>query len=159
MVPACQNQAMGMRAHLVAINANEGILSGSVTDDRLYELLTGSEATEIDKSWEAVFPLVGSIAGTGMMLVDDAVPVGGDLVYGPAMFIEPERVAGVNSFLASADSAAVEDHWQRLDSPFMSNGSYDDEQGKEFAMDCYRKTTELFADAAAASNGILFAIL
>jgi len=147
---------MGMRAHLIAVDQSsvEGL-----SDDQVYSLLNSSEAAGIDKSWEAAFPLVGSIAGTGMMLVDDPQPIGGDLGFGPAMFIEPGQVNAIAAHLAQADEATIESHWATLESPFMQPGMYDDDWGKDFAMNGYRQIVHVFTTAAAASQGVLFAIL
>ena len=148
-----------MRAHLVAVSeslANE-LESGS--DDQIYELLTGPGSVDLDKSWEAVFPLVGSIAGTGDFLVEEPRPIGGDIGFGPAMFIDSGEVKAMAAKLSGADDGLIASHWAGLDSPFMQPGMYDDDMGKEFAMDGYRRTVDLFAAAAAASDGVLFAIL
>ena len=147
---------MGMYGHLVALPAAD---LETISDDQLRALLNGPEATNIDKSWEAAFPLVGSIAGTGMMLVDDPRPIGGDMGFGPAMFIEPDQVKAIAAQLERANDAVVESHWATLESPFMQPDLYDDEWGKEFAMNGYRQTVLVFVKAAAASQGVLFAIM
>ncbi len=150
---------MGMYAHLVPVNAASAADLAARSDEELRTLLRGPDSTNINKSWEAAFPLVGSIAGTGMFLVEEPVPVGSDLGFGPAMFIDPEQVADIAARLASADEVTVEEHWATLESPFMGNGLYEDENGKEFAMDGYAKTVRVFVSAAAASQGVLFAIM
>lgn len=147
---------MGMRAHLVSVDRS--VVDG-LSNDQIYSLLNSPEAASIDKSWEAAFPLVGSIAGTGMMLVDDPQPIGGDLGFGPAMFIESGEVTAIAQKLAQADDAIVESHWETLDSPFMQPGMYDNEWGKDFAMNGYRQVVQVFTTAAAASQGVLFAIV
>ena len=149
-------QTMGMRAHLTAID--QSLVEG-LSDDQVYSLLSCPEAAGIDKSWEAAFPLVGSIAGTGMMLVDDPLPISGDLGFGPAMFVEPGQVKAIAERLARADDAMIESHWAALESPFMQPGMYDDDWGKQFAMDGYRQIVQVFTTAAAASQGVLFAIM
>ena len=148
-----------MRGHLIAVDTDKGIQEGSMSDDAIFELLTGPDATEIDKSWEAVFPLIGAIAGTGTMLVEDALPVGDDLGFGPAMFIDAQQVAAIHGHLSAVDGPALDEHWEQLDSPFMIGGAYDGHEGKDYAMSGYRRTAQLFAVAAAASQGVLFAIL
>lgn len=148
---------MGMRAHLVAVEQNAAELD-LLSDDEVSGLLTGPNAAQIDKSWEAVFPLIGAIAGTGMMLVDDPLPVGGDLGFGPALFIDPSQAAAIASRLEAADDATIEAHWSTLDSPFMAD-FYDDAEGKDFALWGYREASRVFATAAAESKGVLFAIM
>jgi len=150
---------MGMYCRFVAVSGDAPAELSSWSDDQLVALFGGPEAVNINKAWEAVFPLVGSIAGTGGMMVDEPIPIGGDLAYGPAMFIEPEQVRAIAGKLASADDATVEAHWTTLDSPFMQPGLYDDDLGKEFAMEAYRETVTLFVSAAAKSQGVLFAIM
>ena len=149
---------MGMHAHVVAVQGDAPSAMSGWSDDEIAALLHGDDAEHLDKSWEAAFPLIGSIAGTGMMLVDDSLPIGHDLGVGPARFIDPDRVAAMSALLAAADDATVEEHWAALDSPFMANGLYDDEDGKEFAMYGYRTTAAVLADAAASGRGVLFAI-
>lgn len=150
---------MGMYGHLVAVSESASAELDSMSDDQLFALLNSPEAANIDKSWQAAFPLVGSIAGTGMMLVDDPRPIGGDLGFGSAMFIEPGQVRAIAAKLQSADDAVVNSHWATLDSPFIQSGLYDDEGGKGFAMDGYRRMVEVFVNAAATSAGVLFAIM
>lgn len=93
------------------------------------------------------------------MLVDEPIPIGGDLSYGPAMFIEPDQVMAIASKLEGADDATVDEHWRSLDSPFMQPGVYDDDMGKQWALDAYRRTVAVFVAAAATSQGVLFAIM
>lgn len=132
---------------------------GEWDEERFFDVFeTGSEV-DIDKSWEAAFPLVGSIAGTGSVMLDDeAAPVGPEIGFSPPILILPERVRVIAEALGAADAATVEDHWARLDSPFMDNGRYVDEEGKEYAMWGFRETAKLLGRAAAASSGVLFAI-
>ncbi len=150
---------MGMRAHLAAVSESMASELEAGPEDRVYGVLTGPGSVDLDKSWEAVFPLVGSIADTGEMLVDDVRPIGGDLGFGPAMYIEPGQVKMVAAKLRGADDGLIESHLANLDGPFMGPGMYDDEEGKEFAMYGFRRTAGLFMSAADDSYGVLFAIL
>lgn len=150
---------MGMYGHLVAVSGNAPEELSRWSDDQLIALLSGPTAANIDKSWDAVFPLMGSIAGSGEMLVEEPVPIGGDLAFGPAMFIEPDQVRAIAAKLEGADDATVEAHWRTLESPFMESGRYEDDMGKEFAMNGYRAAVRVFVTAAAASQGVLFAIM
>lgn len=148
-----------MYAHLVAVSADAEDEMTSWSQDQIHDLLTGPTGLDIDKAWEAVFPLIGSIAGTGMMLTDDVTPIGADMGFGPAMLISSSDVAAIASAIHAADDAEVETHWRDLDSPFMSSGIYDEPEGKEYAMDAYRRTADLFWTAAASGACVLVAIL
>ena len=124
--------------------------------DQLSEMF--DDAVDVDKSWEAAWPLVGAIAESGMILTDDVIPLGDDLGYGPAMVISAATVQEMASKLTSASPADVEAAWGALDNPLMTD-RYDDPDGKEFAMDGYAQTVEVFRGAAESSKVIVFAIV
>ena len=150
---------MAIEAHLIEVDPNDEVLSGTLSDDQIYDVLTSSRAVELGSSWKLAFPLAGSIAGTSDVLSEDTIDIGEGLGLGPARFIDLEQVAMIRARLASADPATIKDHWARIDTPFSSADSKADDELKQQAMNGYRTIVELFASAAAGSHGVLFAIM
>lgn len=148
------------RAYLVAVPGDAAAEMAGWTDQQIIERLRSAPAVGIDTSWEAVFPLIGSVAGTGNMLADHPQPIGGDLGCGSALFIDAESVAVIAGRLAGADDETVEAHWGGLDSPFIDGAVYHlDEGSRAYAMWGYQMAAGVLRSAAAASNGVLVAII
>ncbi|MEM9464284.1 MAG: DUF1877 family protein [Actinomycetota bacterium] len=149
---------MGMRANLTILSPSDVTAASDWSDEQIYERLTSADAVEIDKSWEVAFPLIGQIAGTGMMLTDNAAPIGGELVFGPAMIVDATEVATINSALVGVDDDHAAAQLATLSSPFMATGP-DDDEGRSFGLWGFRETANVFAAAARDSSAVLFAIL
>ena len=148
---------MGMRAVLAAVSLNETDAFEMAVED-VEELLETDGSLSIGPTWEVVFPLVGAITGTDLLMSAESLPVGPDQGFGPAQYIDPGQVQAIANRLSQAEETTIEDHWLSLDSPFASPGTYDDPMAKQFAIDAYQQVVALFEQARHSSQGVLWLI-
>jgi hypothetical protein len=150
---------MGMHGHLASVDAADLTAMADWGYEEMRALFDSDGAVDLDKRWDPVFRLVGVVAESGFMLTDSAAPIGGELVYGPAMCIDAAEVQRMAGALGAASAADVEAAWGALDHDSMYPPLFDGGENREWALDGYRQTVALFVDAAARGRAVVFAIL
>jgi hypothetical protein len=126
--------------------------------DRVYGRLTAGDACGVEKAWDLCVTLTSALAAP-MSFYASAEPIGPDLGYGQAMWVDAAAVAAFAAKVAAADEAAVMAAFESLDtSALYPSIDWDDPEDRSLEFDCFADYQRFLAEAAADGKAILFAI-
>ena len=95
-----------------------------------------------------------------MLFTDQLMPVGDDLGYGPAQFIEPAHAATIAEALTAAGREGATAVWETVDQaalyPALGEWGPDD---LDWMWDRYDAAVAFFVGAAASGTGVLLSIM
>lgn len=148
---------MGMYGKLAAIDPDDIDTMRGWGYEETMGLFESPSAVDLDKTWDVVFRLIGHIAGTGMMVADNAQPIGEELVYGPAMYVDADTVKIMAMQLGGLDDEQVADAWAQIgveDTYPMGVAA----EEPEWFLERFTDATALIAQAAHASRVLAFVV-